>query len=163
MDSKTWLLLVDHEFRLLEDCFWLPTSDNVHNLKLKVKELWANNLTRVDPVDLTVWQTMGAMVINKSTFHLEGPADMLRRLNLNVDNKNIKKLGGQEQVADLGLSDGQILIVRLPVPSRSHFHCRWCCSHTGHSRYVRQRFELPVWRPHHVRSEPRIPSYLCSS
>jgi hypothetical protein len=117
MGPETWLVLVDHKFRALGDCFWVQ-ADNIHNLKMQVKELWANDLARVHAAKLSVWKTKGTMIINESTFHVL--EDILRKINIS-DKNTIEELSGCESVADLGLSDGQMLLVQLPVPGASYF------------------------------------------
>ena len=82
-------------------------KDCVHDHD-KVKEKPAA-LSRAN--DLAVWKTKGTMIINKSFPRLL--PEILRKID--VDNKNhIEKPSVREQVAELRLSDGQILLVRLP-------------------------------------------------
>ena len=57
--SKTWLLVTDHKFWALGDCFFVPTSekDDVGDLKEKVKKKRQHDLTHIDVPMLTVKKT----------------------------------------------------------------------------------------------------------
>ncbi|KAI9433728.1 hypothetical protein H4582DRAFT_1984398 [Lactarius indigo] len=114
---KIWLLLVNHKFQAMGNCFDIDSAsedDNINTLKEKVKEEIPEALSRahVDPSDLTVWKTKGSMAIDESNFgHL---AEILG--SIDVDNRDtIEKLSEVEQVANLKLSDTQILLIRLPA------------------------------------------------
>jgi len=105
---KLWVLLVDHKFQAIGDFFPVDTSDNIHHLKMKVKEERQNDLAHVDVSTLTVWMTKGTMIINKPSF--ECLAEILGNINIH-DKDTIKKLDGFMWVVDLGLADGQTLLV----------------------------------------------------
>jgi Crinkler effector protein N-terminal domain len=113
---KTWLLLVNHKFQAIGECFLVNISgrDLIANLTKKVKKERRNALANVDAVDLTVWKS--AIIIDETTTS-ECLAERLR--NIKVDDKDtIEKVGSYVQVANLGLSDGQTLLVQLPGTSR---------------------------------------------
>ena len=114
---KTWFFLVNHKFQALGECFLVNTSgrDLIENLKKKVKKERRNALANVDAADLTVWKS----TINiDETITSERMAEILR--NINVDDKNtIEKVGSYVQMSNLGLSDGQTLLVQLPGTSRA--------------------------------------------
>ncbi|KAI9434081.1 hypothetical protein H4582DRAFT_2184736 [Lactarius indigo] len=114
--TKIWLLLVDHMFQAIGNCFSFRTSsrEDIGDLMEKVKEKKPEALSRihVDPSDLTVWKTKGPMMINHSNSN--SLAEILRKINFD-DKDAIEKLRSHEQVVNLGLSDGQTLLVQLPV------------------------------------------------
>ncbi|KAH8984472.1 hypothetical protein EDB92DRAFT_1490314 [Lactarius akahatsu] len=111
---KVWLLLVDYKFQAIGHRFEVNTTSgdfNINDLKKGVGEKRPNALSRasVDCSDLIVWKTM---IIDRST--AKRLAEILR--DINVDDKDtIEKLSEDEQVADLGLSEGQTLLVRQPA------------------------------------------------
>ncbi|KAH8993174.1 hypothetical protein EDB92DRAFT_442069 [Lactarius akahatsu] len=120
MGTKTWLLPVDHTFQTtIGSRFSVLTSgeEDVETLREKVMEKKQNNpaFTYVSASDLSVWKTKGELVINKVTIK-ESLADILS--GIDVHNKDtIEELDEDEQVADLELSEGQILLIRLPGAS----------------------------------------------
>ena len=117
MDSEplrlTWLLLVDHDFHALAEPFCVETPKNIHLLKKKVKEEKPEALSRVrvDPDELTVWKTKGAKIIDEST--IERLEDILSGID-DRDQDTIEVLKSHKRVADLAISEGQTLLVRLP-------------------------------------------------
>ena len=115
---KLWLLLVNHGFQALGDQFPVDTTPNdlIYHLKKKVKEENQIILAHVDTDDLTVWKTKGEMTINNANIE-ERSAEILRTINVD-DKDTIEELGASEVVADLELSDGQILLIRMPGMSR---------------------------------------------
>ncbi len=119
--SRIWCILVDHEFQFqkqIGDHFSVRTSskDDIDDLRDKVKVKVHPCLTHVSSVDLTVWKTKGEMIINKAEVE-ERLVEILG--NIDVDNEDtIEKLRPGEQVADLGLTDDQVLLVQLPGTSR---------------------------------------------
>lgn len=80
-------------------------------MKKKVKEERRIDLAHVDPAGLTVWKTKGAIVTNKLTS--KRLAETLRSINID-DEDTIEELSECEEVAGLGLSNGQILLVQRP-------------------------------------------------
>ena len=72
---KIRLLLVDHEFRPIGRRFSVETSDDdeISDLKKKVKEEKKATFSQYHPMFdtdfLTVWQTGGELVFNRSTTH----------------------------------------------------------------------------------------------
>ncbi len=119
--SKIWCILVDHEFQKQVGVhFSVQTSseDDIDDLKDKVKVKLPTRLTHVSSPDLTVWKTKGEMIINSA--EVKEPKRLVEILgNINVDNEDaIEMLDPVEQVADLGLTDGQFLLVQLPGTSR---------------------------------------------
>ncbi len=117
--SKIWCILVDHEFqKQVEVRFSVQPSSNdyIDDLKDQVKVKLHPSLNHVPSARLTVWKMKGEMIINR--------ADVEERLveilgNINFDNEDtIEMLDPWEQVADLGLTDGQVLLVQLPGTSR---------------------------------------------
>lgn len=119
--SKIWLLLVDHKFQALGECFQVETSndDVVGDLKDKVKEEKPEifSLCLIDPDSLTVWQTVDDLVIDRST--AKDLKEILEKIDVN-DEGSIRMLGESEKVAELPslLPDGQVLLVQLPGMSR---------------------------------------------
>jgi hypothetical protein len=116
---KVWLLLVDHNFQALGQSFPVDISfgDDVCDLKKKVNEEKPEILShyRVDPSCLSVWKTEGELVIiNPTAKRLE---EILEKINID-DEDTIRRLGTQVKVADLDLSYGQTLLVRVPGMSR---------------------------------------------
>ncbi|KAH9052698.1 hypothetical protein EDB87DRAFT_1715971 [Lactarius vividus] len=121
-DSKAatisiWLLLVDHTFQTpIGEHFEVGAisgHDNINTLKEKVKEKRRNGLANVDAAELTVWKTKDPLVIKRSNFkHLRGILE-----GITVDDEDtIEVLDPGDRVANLGLSDGETLFVRLPDP-----------------------------------------------
>lgn len=80
-------------------------------MKKKVKEERRIDLAHVDAAGLTVWKTKGAIVTNKLTS--KRLAETLRSINID-DEDTIEELSECEEVAGLGLSNGQILLVQRP-------------------------------------------------
>ncbi|KAH9039479.1 hypothetical protein EDB83DRAFT_1719969 [Lactarius deliciosus] len=112
--SETWLLLVDYNFQALGDFFSVDTisgDDNINDLKKKAKEKRQVALARVDAANLTVWKTKGTMAIDESNF--DRFVKILKGIDVN-DKDTIEKLSVRTRVADLGLSNGQTLLVRMP-------------------------------------------------
>ncbi|KAH9176203.1 hypothetical protein EDB89DRAFT_2066023 [Lactarius sanguifluus] len=124
METKTWLLPVNHTFQTtIGSRFSVLTfgEEDVETLKEKVMEKKQNNpaFTHVSASDLSVWKTKGELVINKVTIK-ESLVDILS--GINIHNKDtIEELDEDEQVADLELSEGQILLVRLPAISSTNY------------------------------------------
>ncbi|KAH9052031.1 hypothetical protein EDB83DRAFT_2521899 [Lactarius deliciosus] len=122
METKTWLLPVDHTFQTtIGSRFSVLTSgeEDVETLKAKVMEKKENNpaFTYVSASGLSVWKTKGELVIDKVTIK-ESLGDIL--FSIDVHNKDtIEELDEEEQVANLELSEGQILLVRLPASAIS--------------------------------------------
>ena len=116
---EIWLLLVDCDFQALGGCFPVNTSsgDGVYHLKEKVKEKTREALSHahVDSKELTMWKTKGAMIIDKSSS--ERLSEILRNIDVS-DQNTIEELSEDDLVADLGLSEGQTLLVRLSGTSR---------------------------------------------
>ncbi|KAH9171271.1 hypothetical protein EDB89DRAFT_2243611 [Lactarius sanguifluus] len=114
---EVWLLLVDYKFQAIGRRFTVSTTSgdfNINDLKKGVGEKMINTLSHagVDCSDLTVWKTKGSMIIDRST--VKRLAEILR--DINVDDKvTIEKLSEDDQVADLGLSESQTLLVRQPA------------------------------------------------
>ena len=125
---KIRLLLVDHEFHPIDRRFNVETSDSdeISDLKEKVKKKGPDILTHYDinPISLTVWQTQGEYVLNRSTTHRQGA--ILEKIKNNVNDEEIIRILEEEvEVDTLQLPDGQILIVRLP--GMSYIPLTYCC------------------------------------
>ena len=125
---KIRLLLVDHEFHPIDRRFNVETSDSdeISDLKEKVKKEGPDILTRynINPISLTVWQTQGEYVLNRSTTHLQG--EILEKIKNKVNDEDIIRILEEEVEVDaLQLPDGEILIVRLP--GMSHIPLAYCC------------------------------------
>ena len=120
---EIWLLLVNCDFQALGGCFPVNTtsSDDVYHLKEKVKEKTREALSRahVDPKELTMWKTKGAMIIDKSS--PERLSEILRNIDVSDEN-TIEELSEDELVADLGLSDGQTLLVQVRLSGTSRIY-----------------------------------------
>ena len=119
---KIRLLLVDHEFRPIGRRFSVETSDDdeISDLKKKVKEEKKATFSQYHPMFdtdfLTVWQTGGELVFNRSTTHRQEA--ILEKIKNNVNDENVFWILEEEVVvATLPLTDGQVLIVRLPSMS----------------------------------------------
>ena len=102
---KIYLLLVDFKFQALGGPFWVRTSDDIYDLKKKVKEERQNDLAHVDPARLIVWKTRGKITID----------DLISKPLAEIL-ANVEELRTQ-RVVDLALSDDQILLVQLPGTS----------------------------------------------
>jgi hypothetical protein len=111
--SLTAVLLVDHKFRTLTRRFLVETTshDSIHHLKEKVKEERPNELSRFQLSDVSVWKTKGETVTHE--FNCEPLAEMFERINVH-DKDSVEELSEDRKVADLGLSNGETLLVRLP-------------------------------------------------
>jgi hypothetical protein len=116
--SKTWLLLVDYKFHAIGCPFYVWTSDDddICELKEKFREDSPEDLSRTyaELDELTVWKLKGEKTIDNSTCGYL--AEILRGIDVN-DKDTIEVLDEEVQVADLGLSDGQTLLLRLPDTS----------------------------------------------
>ena len=80
--TRTWLLLVDHNFQNIGDYFRVENTPGnvVHHLSKKVKEKRPEALSRFHavPADLTVWKTKGAKIL--STSNRNELAEILSRI-----------------------------------------------------------------------------------
>ena len=114
---EIWLLLVTYDFQAVGGSSLVDTTsgDDVYHLKEKIKEKRRNDLAHVDAARLTVWKTKGKMTINRST--RERWPEILKAIDIR-DRDTIEELYVYELVADLRLSDGETLLVRLPGTSR---------------------------------------------
>jgi len=108
---RLWVLLVNHKFQAIGDFFPVDTSGNIHHLKMKVKEERQNGLACVDVSMLTVWMMKGTMIIIEPSF--EHLAEILGSINIHKKD-TIEELGRFRWVVDLGLADGQTLLIQLP-------------------------------------------------
>jgi hypothetical protein len=118
--SRIWLLPVDHEFQAVGNRFRVEASidDEVRDLKDTLKEETPGTFSRyhIEPDCLTVWKTEGKLVIDTSTAK-EDLKEILKKIDVN-DEGTIRMLDPHVKVADLQLSDDQILLVRFPGMSR---------------------------------------------
>lgn len=122
------LLLVYHGFEAVGDRFKVKISVNsdIGDLKEKVKELKPDvfsllrNLHDIGPDDLTMWKTVGELVLKRSS--IQRKEDILKRINVD-DEGTIQRLDNEVKVADLQLSSGQILVLQLP--GMSYLYYRW--------------------------------------
>jgi hypothetical protein len=124
---NVWFLLVDHKFQAVGNCFSVETSlidDDVCELKDKItaEKLEIFSHYHIYPDYLTLWQTKGKLLINNSS-----SAECLEEILKNIDaddEDTIWKPGEYDAVADLQLSDDQVLLVQLPgmsrIPTTSH-------------------------------------------
>lgn len=116
MESSTvWLHLVDHKFQALGHCFEteITIDDDIFDLKYKVKEKKPEIFSYhdIDPPCLTVWKMEGELVHNGSTAKCQ--EEILEKVNIN-DRDTIQMLDEDEMVAEVQLSDSQILLIQLP-------------------------------------------------
>ena len=114
--SKTWFLLVDHKFQALGNIFTVNISrhDLVEDFKNKVKKVVEDdpNLpAHVVARSLQVWKTKGTKIINKNT--LKQLATILRSIDTD-DEDTIERVSEFDGLADLELSDNQVLLAQLP-------------------------------------------------
>jgi hypothetical protein len=111
---ETWVLLVDHKFRAIGQSFSVNTTvqDNIGELREKaLKKLLRTDLAAPS---LTVWKTKGTKIIDETTF--ERTEEILRSIDVD-DNDTIEEVRSMAKVANLGLSNGQHLLMRLPGAS----------------------------------------------
>jgi hypothetical protein len=116
----TAIVLVDHRFLPLTRRFLVDRTPNdlIHDVMKKVKAEMSNDLSTFNISDLTVWKTMGEMVIDKSTSErLAEILSCINRFNVN-DGNTIQRLSHDRKLADLGLSDSQTLLIQCPGTSR---------------------------------------------
>ena len=123
MKFKIWVLLVDHEFhpigRLFCVNFKSSDGDTISDLKKKVKEKKMATFSEYPMFDLdnlTVWQTGGEFVLNRSTD--DRTEEILEKIRNNVNDENIVIVREGVILATLRLPDGQALLARLPSMSR---------------------------------------------
>ncbi|KAI0245533.1 hypothetical protein BJV78DRAFT_1287615 [Lactifluus subvellereus] len=111
-----WTLLVKPDFQAVGRPFMVEveSSDSVLAVKWEVKQQFANTLALDIPM-LIVWKTDGEMILNES----KGWDEKLKNININ-DRKTIWKVREGSQVAALGLSDDQILLVQIQILPDSH-------------------------------------------
>ena len=119
MVKRIWLLLVNHDFHTcIGNKFSVGTSDtdDVEDLKVKVKETMQDELADVRARDLTVWTTTGEMVIDSST-SAQRLREILKDIRVEDDiGDNIENVDAGMLVKDLGLRN-RTLLVRLPGTS----------------------------------------------
>ncbi|KAI9431858.1 hypothetical protein H4582DRAFT_2084313 [Lactarius indigo] len=115
---KIWLLLVDHTFHAMGNRFsvWTSGEEDIEDLKEKVKEKWQPDLADLPAPKLTVWKTKGSMSINHSNDDCLEEKLIEIRANPNA----IEMLRVGQKLVNLELSDGETLLVQLPVPKRVH-------------------------------------------
>ena len=123
MKFKIWVLLVDHEFhpigRHFSVNFKSSDGDTISDLKKKVKEKKMATFSEYPMFDLdnlTVWQTGGEFVLNRSTD--DRMEEILEKIRNNVNDENIAIVREGVILATLRLPDGQALLARLPGMSR---------------------------------------------
>ena len=123
MKIKIWVLLVDHEFhpigRLFCVNFKSSDGDTISDLKKKVKEKKMATFSEYPMFDLdnlTVWQTGGEFVLNRSTD--DRTEEILEKIRNNLNDENIAIVREGVILATLRLPDGQALLARLPGVSR---------------------------------------------
>ena len=117
MITQTWLLFINHDFQTcIGECFSVRISDtdNIHDLKKKVVEENSKALDRANTtlIDLTVWRTKGEMILKSTSKRLGA---ILKSINIK---DVIEVLSPGDNLVDLGLSDGEILLVQLPGTSK---------------------------------------------
>jgi hypothetical protein len=112
--SKTWFLLVDHKFQALGTIFSINISchDLVEDFKNNLKKVVDDDPDLPDDVArrLQVWKTKGTKIINKNSF--KQLATILRSIDTN-DEDTIERVSEFDGLADLELSDNQVLLVQL--------------------------------------------------
>lgn len=114
----TWLLLVEPKFQKNGNRFPVNTTsdDKIADIVEKVREEKPKVLSRahIDPSDLTVWRIKGVSIINHLT--TKRSAEILSRIDVN-DQDMIEEVDEDKRVSDLGLSDGETLLLQLPGTS----------------------------------------------
>ena len=123
MKFKIWVLLVDHEFHSIGRLFCVnfksSDGDTISDLKKKVKEKKMATFSEYPMFDLdnlTVWQTGGELVLNRSTD--DRTEEILEKIRNNLNDENITIVREGVILATLRLPDGQALLARLPGMSR---------------------------------------------
>lgn len=148
------VILVDHKFQALGRRFVVETAqdDLLFHLITKVKEKRHRYFSGHDTYisELAVWRTKGENVINK--FNYKRLAEILRSINIH-DEDTTKKLPEDLKVADLGLSNGETLLVQMPGTLR--ISTIFGCVLIGHSRYCGR---WAGWGPHNVQVRTLLPS-----
>lgn len=92
----------------------VKSSDIVEKIKLKVEEKLTNTIADIHSYWLVVLKTEGKITLNESG----GWKEILNDINAN-DLNTINDVSEGERVANLGLSDGQILLVQI-MPRTPH-------------------------------------------
>jgi hypothetical protein len=116
---KIWVLLVHHDFQVIGSRFLVrfDTSWVIDEFRNKLKEERPTlSRTDIDPGDLTVWKMKGEVVIYNSTSK-KRLVEILNSIDVN-DVDAVEEIGEAEVLANVGLPDGQVLLVRLPGSSR---------------------------------------------
>lgn len=110
---KIWTLIVQPDFQACGRPFSFDIDPflNVHQMKEKVKEERTDILAQVDAADITVWKTTGEMTLIASDKRWE---EIFKKIDVNDEN-TIEDLPEAQVVANLGLSEGQILLVQMMV------------------------------------------------
>ena len=110
---KIWTLIVQPDFQACGRpfSFDIDSSLNVHQMKEKVKEERTDILAHVDAADITVWKTTGEMTLIASD---NGWEEIFKRIDV-TDENTIEDLPEAQMVANLGLSESQILLVQMMV------------------------------------------------
>ncbi|KAL5527000.1 hypothetical protein ACEPAF_8729 [Sanghuangporus sanghuang] len=114
-DLRVWCLLIDHEKKAaFGDVFSVkvPHDAYVDDLKTKIKEVRPVALGHVNRVMLTVWRCMNPKLLAEVN-----RAQMEKNLS-NVDltdETKTEELGPGQEITSLGLSDGEVLLIQVPV------------------------------------------------
>lgn len=103
---KVWLLVVSRDFQIDGEYFSVDVKPHMdaHEIKKNIKDI-CNDLAEFPDPKLAIWKTVGEGPFNDS--------DLLQdALNRNP-NDIIKKIDPRTKVADLKLSDDDILVLQI--------------------------------------------------
>jgi hypothetical protein len=107
--TRTWLLLIDHNFQTIGGRFLVDTTgdDLVYHLKREVKEKRRIDLAHVDAARLTLWRCTDPTLA--TAFDDEG-----RQVREVFSKKKVKILGVGQTIAQLQLLKKETLLVVVP-------------------------------------------------
>ena len=104
--SKTWVLLVDDQHRVIGNPFSIITSgkDDIEYLTVKVKEYWQEDLAHVNPSMLTVWRFSK----KAPAFEFEDLDTMQRLVSEAFSKEQVTLLRQHRKITNLNISEDKV-------------------------------------------------------
>lgn len=108
---ETCALLVDDQLQIVGDIFPVVTSgkNDIGALKVKVKEYWKEELAYVPIAMLSVWRWS-----DKAVFEYDDLNELQRLVSEIFSRKQVEALHPNQNIANLNLSEEEVLLVEVP-------------------------------------------------
>ena len=119
---ELWVLLIAHNLEALGENFKVGTPPHIDGLKEIVKEKSPDILANVGVARLTVWRCTDPTTI----LDAEGAEVLSRQIRDLFSNQNVKQIDASTKIAELNISEGETLLVKLPSvrpPTGTCPHC----------------------------------------